>query len=186
MKNMKKVIATMLVLILAVSLSTACGGNKTGRLKKVDVKPSELISLEDAENILEMSMKVIEGYLDKTEQDGFLLTEYISSGEEWTSLQIRIKQDASSLIETTKETCKNNADAVTVEEIGDWACITGTSDGMAKFLYIAYGDYYYIEIDLSGNVDNGGRSLEEDATWKLEKITEIGKLAVGRLEDMVK
>ena len=205
---MKRLFAIATVFILALSVLTACGGSgnngdallgnpestsaqessnalPSNSESDAIIRPSELITLEDAERILGMSMHVIEGYLDNADPDGFYLTEYITSGEQWETLSITIKQDASSLIETIKLSYENNTDAIPIEEIEDWAFVTGNSDGMSKHLYIAYGDCY-IDIELVGDTNNDGRSLAEDAAWKIEKLTEAGKLAVERLGAMIK
>ena len=205
---MKRLFAIATVFILALSVLTACGGsgnNGDALLSNPEsasaqdssnalpsnsesdaiIRPSELITLEDAERILGMSMHVIEGYLDYADTDGFFLTEYITSGELWETLSITIKQDASSLIETNKLSYENNTDAIPIKGIGDWAFVTGNSDGMSKHLCIAYGDCN-IDIGLVGDTNNDGRSLAEDAAWKIEKLTEAGKLAVERLEAMIK
>ena len=73
---MKKILAIALVLILALSLLTACGDNgggnsdggngtnsPTGEAKDV-IMPSKIITLEDAERILGIDMRVFEE-LDK-------------------------------------------------------------------------------------------------------------------------
>ena len=150
------------------------------------IKPSELITAEDATSICEMDMEAVEGETDVVHEDGLLETMYWGDdgGSQWVSLKVTFAQDGLSFIKSAKEEYGASGDAAPVPGVGDWACLTGNSTGMAKFLYIAVGDYY-IEINLTGTTDNGGRSAVEDGVWKIEKITEAGKLAVERLENIV-
>ena len=204
---MKKFLISILIFGLTIIAVTACGrggdnkpddnpvnnpgesgeknnGNHdestSGKKVIKGVKPSELISLEEAGELLEVNMRLVEGYLDKAEADGFLISEYTATGDQWETFQIAIKQDAGTFLKNTKETFSLSSSASPVDKIGDWAYLTGSSDGMSKSLHIAYGDCY-LEISLIGDTDNDGRSLSEDATWKIEKLTKAAKLAIERL-----
>ena len=184
------------------------GGNDTNSPAQqtgVVVKASELITAEDATRILGTDMAVsvdsngVEKDLDKREYPGSLRTVYDASDIMMFMLQVCIRQNAlldkdipfeeaiinrggiSSFSGEIKQQYENAENTITVEGLGDWAGIVSI---VGKTLYIVHGDYF-LELTITGRVDKS-RSDEEDAAWKIEKLTEAGKLAVERLEAIIK
>jgi len=235
---MKKLIAIMLTLILAISMLTACGGgskpsngNSSGNSSNTPpastnsggnsgggsnantpaqqnteiIKSSELITLEDAARITGVDMIVKK--IDKVEtmSPGEVKTQYDT--DSMLFFTIDLYQDAAydlsnsthkSLLdsggaksygETLRVAYENNPleikaykDTLPIEGIGDWAYIWGSSKDSIS---IAYGDYFII-ITIYSTPKGSGFSDEEKIEWHIEKLTEAGKLAVERLEALIK
>lgn len=233
---MKRIITLGLVLLLTLSLLSACGSNDSGNAPansppaennapvsdeekdtstpaKQDIgviKPSELITLEDAGRILGIDLEVY-GELDAAEQFGGLRSVYnYDDGKIHPSptymFQINLYQnellDEKSLLDYKMKaqggiSFYNNSlkegieliageedfmKAIWVEGIGDWASIARSPIHTINF---AYGTYS-IGVTITGQATDVSRSKEEESAWKVEKLVEAAMLAVERLETIVK
>ena len=222
---MKKILSLLLVLQLFLLLLTACGGNgdssNSGGTSSTEntppklsetriIKPSELISLEDAERILGIDL-VVYGNLDEAEQLGGLRSVYdFDDGKTHSSptymLQININQNElldeyDSLDKKLKDnggmsfsidSLKNGYETIYaendlfktlwVEGIGDWACINRSP---IHTINIAYKNYS-LGVTITGQSTDVSRNKEEESAWKVEKLIDAGMLAVERLEAIVR
>lgn len=182
---MKKVSAFTLALLLVFSLFVSCGKNGGGNgaddsAKQKEIKPSELITLEDAERILGRDMQAVD--VDKTDsQYIFTLYEKVSGDIEY--VRIDLHYGGSPFAEIIKD--ENDI----VKDVGDWACIivggfgsVGHSVGMR--LCIDYSGYQIV-IRLTCDQFNDLRSAEENAARTTEKLKEFGKLAVERIDAII-
>ena len=222
---MKKILSLVLVLQLSLLMLTACGGNgdssNSGGTPSTEntppklsetriIKPSELISLEDAERILGIDL-VVYGNLDEAEQLGGLRSVYdfddgknhpsptymlqinINQNEmldEYDSLDKKLKDNGgmSFSIDSLKdgyETIYAENDlfkTLWVEGIGDWACINRSP---IHTINIAYKNYS-LGVTITGQSTDVSRNKEEESAWKVEKLIDAGMLAVERLEAIVR
>lgn len=189
---MKKISAFTLALLLAFSLFVSCGKNGGGNTNGAndsakqpakqalkEIKPSELITLGDAERILGKDMQAIDA--DITDSNGDISALYGALGGDLESVNI-VRRDGSSFAETINE---NDTDATIVTEIGDWACIAVNEyDFGVTYLYIDHSGYH-IKISLTSDPFNDLRSAEENAARTTEKLKEFGKLAVERIDAII-
>ena len=184
--NLRKV--TIIFACLAVTaMFVACdkdtkgnGNNSDGNNATV-IKPSEVITLKDAENILDMKMQV-RGKTDYTEFYGGLKTCYElkdgevpdNIGDYSVLLQVSIKQKAlckpsenlSDYIRREREELENQETTIILEGLGNWACM-GVFYGL-KEVYVIYGNNdYLLELILSGR----------DNEWKEEKLKKASIIA---------
>ncbi|HCC34882.1 MAG TPA: hypothetical protein DEQ02_04330 [Ruminococcaceae bacterium] len=160
------------------------------------INPSELLEAEDATKIFGKDFESAERDVEAGLQSA-LLCRY-SSWDGVTDLQlgIIIMQDAildetksfdKKLIESGGITGYNQNEkgklseegAIPAEGIGEWALMADSSDG--KRITFAYGAYN-VELQLTVY---GGESGNTDDAWIEEKLTEAGKLAAGRLKDII-
>lgn len=196
---MKKILSIVMVLLLALALLTACGGDNGGDAtdnegsgneqtstadsdKKI-IKPSEIITLEDATEIFGMDMKVFED-LDAVEgEEPFrsYKTIYEFDGKtDYTPymIQITTSPDVAFTVDEAKKEYADYKDTW-VEGIGDFAMIT--TDNLHN-MSVYYKDYSFSMV-LTGNM--GTRSEEEDSAWKVEKLKELGKRGVENIDALL-
>ena len=220
---MKKALALVVALLLTLSLLAACGGNSGGNTPPTEsaasapaqqdtkvIKPSELITLEDAERMLGIDLDVY-GELDEAEQLGGLRTVYhFDDGALHPSptymFQINILQnellDENDLLDKQMKAqggisffnngLKEGIELITGEEdpmktiwidgIGDWASIRRSPIHTINFAYGAYS----LGVTITGQATDVSRGKEEESAWKVEKLIEAAMLAVERLEAIVK
>ena len=219
---MKRILSLMLALLLTLSL-TACGGNdgntngsngsgtspnnastKAEQNARV-IKPSELITLGDAERILGIDLQIYQE-LDKAEQYGGLRTTYnFDDGKRHPSptymFQINIHQnellDEKNLLDMQMKarggiSFYNNSlkegleliageedpmKTIWIEGVGDWASISRSPIHTINF---AYGTYS-MGVTITGQATDVSRSKEDESAWKVEKLIEAAMLAVERL-----
>ena len=171
------------------------------------IKPSELITLEDAGRILGGDVTVSEKKNDIIEPElaGAVQIQYKSNAASIYYMTICLFQDAAFDATRTQDkvlldqggTANYNAtikpyreqkeDAVLIDGIGEWACISGfhsVDSSAVHTLEICYGDYC-ISITMVGWPKDNSFSDEEKIAWKTEKLTEAGKLAFERLEAII-
>jgi len=229
----KKLLITLLVIILAVSMMTACGGGKggagdsAGGAAQADsaapadnaapesgdgkdsgesakptadiIKPSELLTIEDAEKITGKKMEVYT--LDEIStgaEEGTIQTTYVSDDEGNLALNIQLVQEglikSESLIELggiafkmkrLKMYAENNDAAVPLDGFGDWAYIT---DMMGTSFKVATGDYY---LSVSAGIKDMMHPIPKDEEEALKQLfhdaaLEGGELAYERLTAIIK
>ena len=195
---MKKILAIALVLILALSLLTACGdnggdnnsngekGTNSSAEKTEDaIKPSKIITLEDAERILGIDMCVF-GELDEKQTgpydgDNSYKTCYTFDGNgNFTHYMLQVSQ-GSALTSPLDELKKNypNKDNW-IEGVGDWATL---STSPLHTILVVYKGYSF-QLILTGN--HAIRSDTEESAWKVAVLKEAGKCGVERLETLIK
>ena len=196
---MKRIISFALAIIIGLSLFTACGNDggagsgseSSGSTKITDkiIKPSELITADDAKKIIGTDMEADRNWSDSAESFGSLRTAYIAENY---MLQVTIRQDAqldendpadmdylargsiSTYVRGIRGTYENAEDTIAVSGLGDWAGIVRPV-GPLYSLYIVYNGYCFIEISLSGE--------DKDDDWQIGKLKEAGKLATKKLEN---
>jgi len=165
---MKKTVLTCLAALLAAS----------GVFAQSSIKSSELLTLQEAARILNMEMKIDEGYFDKPESGGGLRTVYETTATEHLYLfQISVKPNAERSYKAIRQMYENDESVIQVKGLGHWACILVKP---VFSLYIFHGEYF-VNISLSRIGRNPLRNEEEEIIWRTEKVKEAGKLAVGRL-----
>ena len=152
---------------------------------KEKIKPSELISLEDAERILGIEMKVY-GELDKLEQGAFggdtYKTSYSFAGETKATaymLQVSAASPLSSSLDEIKKRNEGSKD-LWVEDVGDWAMVVRSPLHRIEVVYKGYS----FSLILTGN--HAIRDNEEESAWKAEMLIEAGKCGVEHLEAIIK
>ena len=194
---MRKILVFALIMVLALSLLTACGengGNDTGGKKgttspanetKEKIMPSKIITLEDAERILGIDMHVY-GELDEREEGAFggehYKTAYSFAGKTNATaymLQVSEASPLSGSLDGLKKNYEGSKDNW-VEGVGDWAMVTRSP---LHKIYVAYKGYSF-ELILTGN--HAVRGDEEESSWKAEMLIEAGKCGVERLEAIIK
>jgi len=148
------------------------------------IKPSELITLEDAKTITEQDWEIYvsDGVekLDQPESTGPGLRTVYESGY-LGMLQISVLQNEPIFTEAMKSNFEDADDALKIQGIGDWAHIVHESG--SNSIYFGYGDTF-ITINLSGKFEMKAYDKEELAAWEIEMVTELGKLAFERLKAM--
>ena len=192
---MKKTIAISILLVILLSLMGSCSfvkkltrpsstgssssaadsGNTSENSKKKltgKIKPSDIITLGDAESVAGIEMKA--NVLDETDSEGIDETLYIATDSSiWLSITVKVKQNAESLIIETKSVHKSD---IQIEGLWDWTCVADNWDETTKTLYLVYDDCY-IEIILSAG--------DNTAAWKTAKILELANTARERFEDII-
>ena len=222
MKKIISIIAIIAILGAMLFILTGCGENNednkdggsnpggTSSQQLRVVKPSELITLAEAEDILGIDLQVYEE-LDRAEQFGGLRTVYnFDDGKIYPSptymFQININQNellnekdvldkkmkAQGGISFLNNNLKEGIEligkeddplkTIWIEGIGDWASISRSPIHTINF---AYGNYS-LGITITGQSTNMKRSKEEESTWKVEKLIEAAMLAVENLETIIK
>ena len=237
--KMKRTMGLAMVLLLTISLLTACGSGSSSNTpsgssntpattppdsdnggnsnntppanqdKRV-IKASELLSKGDAERLLGGNIEVKEKNDDKIDvlSLGKITTIYNSDAGASSPYYISIglyqnatldnknaqhkvfidKGGISDYQEGIRADRENRELAVKIDDLGEWACITGFEklDSFGTHtLEIGYGDYC-ISVTMvnwpKGNTFND----EEKIAWKTDKLTEAGRLAFERLEALIK
>ena len=213
-KNLALRLGLGLVLLFAILLLTACakdGGNSgnsggdsnssSTKVTRAVIKPSQLISREDAGNIIGQSMT--DDKIDSVEDEGpgSMRTVYIS--DEYI-FQIAVEQDALLNAETDKlyiqnggvagaierltdarETNHFEQDIIPVEGIGDGGYLVD-QNGLGVWSIELYKGDYLITMTITYNPPTEHtRGEEEEVAWRKEKLHEAGKLAVERLDSIV-
>jgi hypothetical protein len=175
------------------------------------IKSSELITLEDAMQIIGMDLQVFESEgeatFDLPESFGGLRTAYVYDDGSISvappyMLQINIFQNAlldknnvndMNLIElggvsyyagNLKQSFEDSADEFKgdwIDGMGDWAFITKSPYHSIKI----YSNEYLLEVTITGREKDGTRSDEEESAWKVERLIEAGSLALERLENLI-
>ena len=174
------------------------------------INPSELITLKDAEQILGTNMKIRVDkksgteQLDVYESPGGIRTVYIEDAHGSSFMfQISIRQDAalnenktadkklissggiSFYTASLKRGYENDKDgiwnAIWLEGIGDWACITCS---VIYTINVAYGAYL-LDVTISSRAKGTMRSTEKESEWKIEKLKEAGNFALKRLKTII-
>ena len=210
---MKKNMTLVIMLVFALSLLTACGsgssssgssgssapsgapetpatkdGEKAASSPSGETKekilPSKIISLEDAERILGMEMKVY-GELDKPEQGAFggetYKTAYSFAGDTKATaymLQVSAGSPLSSSLDEIRKRNESSKDDW-VEGVGDWAMVVRSP--LHRIEVTSKG--YSFSLILTGN--HAIRGNEEESDWKAEMLIEAGKCGAERLEAMI-
>ena len=193
---MKKIVTFVGILVLGFTFLTACsnnsgnsgGGNLAGNsvMRNIRiVKPSELITLADANRIVGMDM-VVKGELDTEEPPlGDIRTIYETTEEGFTYIfQVVVNSTASTYVKSMKSFYENNEMVVKIDGVGEWARMMLSP---IHTLYIAQDDYF-ISISLSLvtlSAQYQIRSDDEEEVWRQEKLIEAGKLAVERLKVII-
>ena len=224
MKKIISIIVTIAILLTMLFILTGCGTNSEDKENGGSnpnstfsqsarvVKPSELVTLEDAERILGIDLQVYEE-LDKSEQFGGLRTTYnFDDGKLHSSptymLQININQNESfnenSMLDNKmkaqggisflNKNLKEGLELISSEEdtmktiwidgVGDWASIIRSPIHTINF---SYGNgAYSVGITLTGQSTDVKRDKEGESAWKVEKLIETAMLAIECLDDIVK
>jgi len=190
------------------------GGNSnntppTNQDKRV-IKASELISKGDAERLLGGTIEVKEKNDDRIDvlSLGKITTIYNSDAGASSPYYISIglyqnatldnndaqhkvfidKGGISDYQKGIRSDRENQELAVIIDDLGEWACITGFEklDSFGTHtLEIGYGDYCITVTIVNwpkGNTFND----EEKIAWKTEKLSEAGRIAFDRLEALIK
>ena len=190
---MKKLITLTSVLLLVLTLS-ACGantdtseggkdpGSNTDKKSEL-IMPSEMITLEDAESVLGMKMTVF-GELDKFDNyDEHYKTGYAFDGTtNQTPYMFQVHSNgekSSTSLDEIKKYYENRKDDW-VEGVGDFAI---TFQDNLSTIHVYYKGYTFSVI-LTGK--DSPRSDSEELVWKLEKLIEVSKLGVKRLDVLLK
>ena len=167
------------------------------------INPSELISRDDADRILDISTFSDESEVDivDSNQPGGLNSIYSLYISEEYLFQIRLYQDAlleglaaenggmSAWIQNQKsarDTNVFNQEIIPVEGIGDGGYLVNENSLGVWTIELFKGDYC-ISITITYNPPTTHtRNDEDEGAWRKEKLTEAGKLAVERLEAIIK
>ena len=171
------------------------------------ILPSQLITIEDAERILGLELVVDEKNNDYFEPLSFgdIHTQYKNAGGGMGFFTIRVRQDAAlDLTNSTQkrflevEGTKGYAETIRVERekeiaegkarkidgLGDWAYLHYMMSGTVSCMTITDGDYYiFMQHTVKEPAD---LSDEEKLEWRDDRILELAKLAVERLDAIVK
>jgi len=224
---MKKILAITLALVLAMSLLTACGensgsgnsangggngtnnsvngdGNSTSNSVKTAndvIKASQLISREDAKNIIGQSMADDEADIAESGQPGGVNSIYSVYLSDEYMFQIHLYQDA--LLEglavknggmsvwiqnqiSSHESNPFGQEIIPVEGIGDGGYLVDQNGLGFWCIELFRGDYYInIAINYNPPATHTRENKEEESAWRKEKLTEAGKLAVERLDTIL-
>ena len=198
---MKKILGIGLILTLALSLLTGCGGNDGDTAKndsagkttinsatneaKDTIMPSKIITLEDAKRILEIDMRVY-GELDELEKGAFggdsYKTCYTFAGKTNATAYMLQVSEASPMSRSLDEYKKEQESSKDkwIEGVGDWAMVTRSPLHIINVVYKGYS----FKLTLTGN--HKIRGDEEESAWKSKMLIEAGKCAVERLETIIK
>ena len=211
---MKKLTVITLVLVLAFSLLSACGGNSTSSSNndtpatdsgengnnanttankdaEGHIKPSELISLEDATHLFKEEAKVYkddyDNYYDKVESlYKKITTKYDAKNESSMGLlQVFVYWSSNKPFKADLEKQVEEGTAIKVDGIGDWAFLSNL-DKLVASITIGYGDYI-VDISTSGKPNDSDYKpySDEHVAWRKEFLVEAGKLASERMKTLV-
>jgi len=172
------------------------------------IKASELITAEDAGRLLGGSISVKPENDDRIDTKSFGSVTIIYNSDAGSTpyyVSVRLYQDAlldennaahkaliqdggtSSYQKGLRSDRENKELAVIIDDLGDWACITGFEklDSYGTHtLEIGYGDFC-ISITIPGWPKGNTFNDEEKIAWKTEKLTEAGRLAFERLKALL-
>ena len=192
-----------LLYLLAFSLLTACGGNKsdtgddeTGNKQtatKRVIKASELISNDDAAALLGQSTKEGEitkrpfidesRYVSKDYNFSIALCQEALHDKNSDFEKNLLKKGWTSYIKEMEKAYSKNYYQQNIVEMGGIDGKSYLQDGGAMglwLLHIFYGEYY-ISITV-GNTSLSRVDSEAETLWKQAKLKEAGNRAVGRLK----
>ena len=171
-------------------------GNNTNATANKDanghIKPSELISLEDATRLLGEDAKVYkddyDNYYDKVETIYKKITTKYDAKNNSTMglLQIFVYWSSNKPFKADLEEKEEEGTAIKVDGIGDWAFLSDL-DKLVASIMIGYGDYI-VEIATDGkpNGSDYKQYTDEHVAWRTEFLTETGKFAAERLKALVR
>jgi hypothetical protein len=186
----------LFLVVLSLAFALGCGKDKDdnngnngggggGDMPGI-IKPSELITLEDAKQLLGIEgVRIDENKFDVIDPPWRIRTVYYFDGG---FLGIHLDQDAlymrvggtAGYAEFVRKKHQENG-ATFLDGIGDWACIEFT---LATNMYISYGDYLLF-LQEFGLPKGNDFSEEEKVAWQEKVVIESGKLAFGRLKAIV-
>ena len=205
----------MLLVMVVISLVlVACGKGSTDVGDKSDIseqqnnkliKASQLLTVEDASRILDVTMAIDEQKRDVSNPSelGSLSTKYVTVPESYLFVIVDILQDDT--LDSTNEDHKliidtggirsyntslkdiiglNEFDlsiydnAISVDGLGEWAYIWNNDN-----ITIAYKDYN-VSVYIYNFPKGTAMSDEARTAWKIEKLTETGKAVLLKLTEL--
>ena len=203
---MKKTLALILILLLSLTMLTACGNqetdnkssdnnNKTSKL----IKASSLITSEDVGRILNVDMLNNEDDVIDLEDELGGYSQCVYNSEPYM-YQIFLYQDAllnekalknggtvwgfRNLVDGYKNKEEWRDYIIKVDGIGEEAYLTDMT-GLERWTLNILQSGYRIDMIITYNPLKH-KAFEGENEWKVEKLKEIGKLAVERLEAIIK